>query len=449
MVPCPICGKNITKLTEGRTIPEYGSLKRQEFCAALGVPSFTFDKIQRRRKMCLSHFDEDQFHWRGHVLKESALPRKLTEKEKFILFNSDFNRVQLRQKDEKKNASSKFKETSFPTPESGSSNLLQTSTPFANMKGVINVFKLPSDAPISSSANNGVAGSSHVQQQVKSFSNTIAAIPNSQRVEPSPFIHRERGKPKGTAIPNSQRVKPSPFIHRERERPKGSTSKSLNVQQKQQPVKFSLNGIPSSTSSIKSIKLSPNTFNVNGGFKLRPSLQRNQPPEFLKKLFQAPVSRLKVPVTKLREFEVATDEYKKNNRDGLIKKRNSKKSKDSARRLKINKMRDGTVRLVNNEASTSQVNNDNEMLESLNDIKNVQTNSIVDVHQIIKMEPSEFSSVESDTKVLSSPSPNGFPSTSQAANNDSFFDVKKVIKMEPSEFSTSHIGNFSSPTIVE
>uniref|UniRef100_A0A914QM90 THAP-type domain-containing protein n=1 Tax=Panagrolaimus davidi TaxID=227884 RepID=A0A914QM90_9BILA len=198
MVPCPICGKNIIKITEGRTMPEFGSLKRQEFCAALGVPPSTFDKIQTQRKICLSHFDEDQ-----HVLKESALPRKLTEEEKFILFNSDFNQVQLRQKVEKKNASINFKETSLPPLESGPSNLLQKPTPFANMNGVINVFTLPSDTPTSSSANNGVAGSSHVQQQVKSFSNNIAAVPNSQRVESIPFLHRGRGRPKGSANKSS------------------------------------------------------------------------------------------------------------------------------------------------------------------------------------------------------------------------------------------------------
>uniref|UniRef100_A0A914PUW0 THAP-type domain-containing protein n=1 Tax=Panagrolaimus davidi TaxID=227884 RepID=A0A914PUW0_9BILA len=195
MVPCPICGKNILKITEGGTMPKFGSLKRQEFCAALGVPPSIFNKIQTRRKVCLSHFDEDQ-----HVLKDSALPRKLTEKEKFILFNSDVNQVHLRQKAEKKNASTDFKET---TPESGPSNLLQKSTPFINMNGVINVFKLPSDPRSFSSANNGVAGPSHVQQQVKSFSNNIAAIPNSQRVESIPFLHRGRGRPKGSANKSS------------------------------------------------------------------------------------------------------------------------------------------------------------------------------------------------------------------------------------------------------
>uniref|UniRef100_A0A914QGM1 Uncharacterized protein n=1 Tax=Panagrolaimus davidi TaxID=227884 RepID=A0A914QGM1_9BILA len=65
------------------------------------------------------------------------------------------------------------------------------------------------------------------------------------------------------------------------------------------------------------------------------------------------------------------------------------------------------------------------------------------------MESSEFSPAESDAKVLSSPSPNEFTSTSQAANNDSISDVKGVIKMEPSEFSTSDIGNFSSPTVAD
>uniref|UniRef100_A0AC34FAS0 THAP-type domain-containing protein n=1 Tax=Panagrolaimus sp. ES5 TaxID=591445 RepID=A0AC34FAS0_9BILA len=92
VLPCPVCGKGINLRDKGRTFPEYGTIKRRDFCIALGVPENTYDHIRTRRKVCFSHYDEEEFYRGRHILKHSALPRELTEREKFILFNSDFNK---------------------------------------------------------------------------------------------------------------------------------------------------------------------------------------------------------------------------------------------------------------------------------------------------------------------------------------------------------------------
>jgi hypothetical protein len=99
MPPCPICGKNI-HFNEGRMLPDFGMPRRKEYCIALGVPPDTFNHIKTRRAMCFSHFDADQFHMGRHILKRSALPKRLTEKERFILLNSGFNKARIRQVDE-------------------------------------------------------------------------------------------------------------------------------------------------------------------------------------------------------------------------------------------------------------------------------------------------------------------------------------------------------------
>uniref|UniRef100_A0A914PNQ5 THAP-type domain-containing protein n=1 Tax=Panagrolaimus davidi TaxID=227884 RepID=A0A914PNQ5_9BILA len=96
MPPCPICGKNI-HFNEGRMLPDFGMPRRKEYCKALGVPPDTFNHIKTRRAMCFSHFDADQFHMGRHILKRSALPKRFTEKERFILLNSGFNKERFRQ----------------------------------------------------------------------------------------------------------------------------------------------------------------------------------------------------------------------------------------------------------------------------------------------------------------------------------------------------------------
>jgi hypothetical protein len=98
MPPCPICGKNV-RFNEGRMLPDFGMPRRKEYCIALGVPPDTFNHIKTRRAMCFSHFDADQFHMGRHILKRSALPKRLTEKERFILLNSGFNKARFRQVD--------------------------------------------------------------------------------------------------------------------------------------------------------------------------------------------------------------------------------------------------------------------------------------------------------------------------------------------------------------
>uniref|UniRef100_A0A914Y049 THAP-type domain-containing protein n=1 Tax=Panagrolaimus superbus TaxID=310955 RepID=A0A914Y049_9BILA len=120
VLPCPICGKGMNMLTKARTFPEHGTARRRDFCIALGVPHNTFDHIRTRRKMCFSHFDEEEFYIGRHILKHCAMPRELTEREKFILFNSDFNKARFRRRKQPQN------DTEKDTPSSSKSNCYGT-----------------------------------------------------------------------------------------------------------------------------------------------------------------------------------------------------------------------------------------------------------------------------------------------------------------------------------
>uniref|UniRef100_A0AC35FZC0 THAP-type domain-containing protein n=1 Tax=Panagrolaimus sp. PS1159 TaxID=55785 RepID=A0AC35FZC0_9BILA len=350
MLPCPICGMYL-KFNEGRRFPDIGSQKRREICFALGVSPNTFKHVKTPRTMCLSHFNADQFHIGRHILKSSALPRKLTEKEKEVLLQSGFNKARIRKATKRACRSSSLikAETILTPPED--------------------------DIPITSLSND-VTDDGPTQAKDTTNEASTSSQPNNRAESTS----ESNDKTEEISYP--------------------SANVEANEGSNDQQVKTSLNDNGLRLPKFKRIPISNN----------------------LKKMFCAPVKR--ISLLSSPEINCTPANVK------VVKIKKQKETMASAScRFKIIRMPPGTainkLSVTNNQVPTLQTNNDYGIFESSNDIKDVQTSSNISssIKQVIKVEPSEFSTTQTNIKI--SFSTNELPSTSQPSNNDIFISAKE------------------------
>uniref|UniRef100_A0A914Q738 THAP-type domain-containing protein n=1 Tax=Panagrolaimus davidi TaxID=227884 RepID=A0A914Q738_9BILA len=349
MLPCPVCGMYL-KFNEGRRFPDIGSQKRREICFALGVSPNTFKHVRTQRTMCLSHFNADQFHTGRHILKSSALPRKLTEKEKEVLLQLNKARFRKATKRACRPSSLIKVETILTRPEA--------------------------DMP-TTSLSNDLTDDGPSQANDKTNKASTSSQPNNRAESIT------ESNDKVDEIPSS-----SP------------ANVEANEVSNDQQVKTSSNDNGPRLPKFKRIPISNN----------------------LKKMFCAPVNR--ISLLSSPEINCTPANVK------VVKITKQKETMGSAsHRFKIIRMPSVTainkLSVTNNQVPTLQTNNDYGILESSNDIKNVQTSSNISssIKQVIKVEPSEFSTTQTNIKICSST--NELPSTSQPSNNDIFINAKE------------------------
>uniref|UniRef100_A0A914P826 Uncharacterized protein n=1 Tax=Panagrolaimus davidi TaxID=227884 RepID=A0A914P826_9BILA len=301
--------------------------------------------------MCLSHFNADQFHTGRHILKSSALPRKLTEKEKEVLLQFGLNKARFRKATKRACRSSSLikAETILTPPEE--------------------------DMPTTSLSNNvSNEGLTQAKDTTKESSTTSQPNNRAESITESNDNIDE--------IPSSSQA-----------------NVEANEASNDQQVKTSVNDNGPRLPKFKRIPISNN----------------------LKKMFCAPVNR--ISLLSSPEINCTPANVK------VVKITKQKETMGSAsRRFKIIRMPPGTntskLSVTNIQVPTLQTNNDYGILESSNDIKNVQTSSNISssIKQVIKIEPSEFSTTQTNIKISSST--NELPSTSHLSNNDIFINAK-------------------------